>query len=352
MGQTVIIRGKVYPAIGRVYLPLASAPETTAAFVDTTGTTALAVDLLAGKTAWAENQLMTGTMPDQGAVTLVIERAEETVSIPAGYHDGQGSVKISPAEAAKVIPENIKQGVTLLGVTGGAAIADTTLPEGEALTAEDLLAGKKGWANGVLIAGTMPDRGTANETITTPQQVVTLEAGRYAGGRIALEEASQQALVPENLRSGVTILGVTGSAAIADTTLPVTGAGAADVLEGKQAWVNGVLVTGTMPDRGAVTAEITAVGQVVTLQPGRYAESTVTIQPAEAAKLVAGNVRGGVTILGVAGSPMVADTTLAATAAQAGDLAQGKQAWVNGTLLTGTGTRPTISLAGGVLSIR
>lgn len=67
--------------------------------------------------------------------------------------------------------------------------------------------------------------------------------------------------------------------------------------------------------------------------------------------LVAGNIKSGVTILGVDGGPNVNDTTLTSTAAGAGDIALGKQAWANGVLLTGTGSQPTISLSDGVLSI-
>lgn len=39
-------------------------------------------------------------------------------TIPAGYHDGSGTVRVAPTEAAKIIPGNIKEGVEVLGVTG------------------------------------------------------------------------------------------------------------------------------------------------------------------------------------------------------------------------------------------
>ena len=58
------------------------------------------------------------SMTDNGAVSGVISTKAEDFVIPQGYHNGGGSVKISPSEQAKIVPENIRDGVTLLGVTG------------------------------------------------------------------------------------------------------------------------------------------------------------------------------------------------------------------------------------------
>ena len=41
-----------------------------------------------------------------------------SVTIPAGYHDGSGSVTIDPIERAKIVANNIREGVKILGVTG------------------------------------------------------------------------------------------------------------------------------------------------------------------------------------------------------------------------------------------
>ena len=35
-----------------------------------------------------------------------------------GYHDGSGTVTIAAAEKAKLVPDNIRQGITILGVEG------------------------------------------------------------------------------------------------------------------------------------------------------------------------------------------------------------------------------------------
>ena len=57
-------------------------------------------------------------MPNNGAVEGYISDKTQPYMIPAGYHDGAGSVGIASAEAAKIIASNIKDGVSILGVTG------------------------------------------------------------------------------------------------------------------------------------------------------------------------------------------------------------------------------------------
>ena len=54
----------------------------------------------------------------QGAVIKEISAKAEEAEIPAGYHDGTGKVTIAAKEQAKIIPENIKAGITILGEEG------------------------------------------------------------------------------------------------------------------------------------------------------------------------------------------------------------------------------------------
>lgn len=86
--------------------------------VDSQNATATEAEILAGKTAYARGAKVTGTMPNNGAVTGVIGTKEGKYTIPQGYHDGSGKVGIAPAEQAKLIPGNIRQGITVLGVLG------------------------------------------------------------------------------------------------------------------------------------------------------------------------------------------------------------------------------------------
>lgn len=85
---------------------------------NTTGATALAGDILYGETAYANGNLITGSMPNNGAVSGTISTKAQEYTVPLGYHDGSGKVSISSTEQAKIIAENIKSGVTILGVEG------------------------------------------------------------------------------------------------------------------------------------------------------------------------------------------------------------------------------------------
>ena len=85
---------------------------------DTSDATAAVAEILAGKTAYARGSKLTGTMPNNGAVSGTISTKAQEVSIAQGYHDGSGKVSISATEQAKIIAANIKQGVSILGVTG------------------------------------------------------------------------------------------------------------------------------------------------------------------------------------------------------------------------------------------
>ena len=87
--------------------------------MDLTADTIAAADLLSGKTAHgADGESITGAMVNRGAVSGTIATKAGTYQIQSGYHNGSGSVQISAVEQAKIIPENIKSGVTLLGVEG------------------------------------------------------------------------------------------------------------------------------------------------------------------------------------------------------------------------------------------
>lgn len=78
---------------------------------------------------------------------------------------------------------------------------------------------------------------------------------------------------------------------------------ASEVLTGKTAYVTGSKVTGTMPNRGSVVGTITTKSDSYTIQNGYHDGSgSVSIDSAEQAKIVAGNIKSGVQILGVTGT--------------------------------------------------
>jgi len=102
-----------------------------------------------------------------------------------------------------------------------------------------------------------------------------------------------------HLPSGAT---ATGSCTYDADTSDATANGS-EILATKTAYVNGVKVTGTMPNRGGQTGAITTKAQEVAIQNGYHDGSgKVSIDATEQAKLIASNILQGVTILGVTGS--------------------------------------------------
>lgn len=85
---------------------------------NTQDATATDAEILAGKTAYNKGTKLTGKMPNNGAVSGTISTKSSQYTVPQGYHDGSGKVSIASAEQAKIIPTNIRDGVTILGVTG------------------------------------------------------------------------------------------------------------------------------------------------------------------------------------------------------------------------------------------
>ena len=85
---------------------------------DTSEDDVAVAEILYGKTAHARGSQLTGTMPNNGAVSGTISTKAGTYTVPQGYHDGSGTVGISSTEQAKIIAGNIKSGIEILGVTG------------------------------------------------------------------------------------------------------------------------------------------------------------------------------------------------------------------------------------------
>ena len=101
---------------------------------DTSDANAVAAELLKDKTAYVNGVKLTGTMPNNGAKTLNIVDKSTPVTIPTGFHDGSGKAQIDPTEAAKLIPTNIREGITVLGVTGTMSGSEGMQPQAKNVT--------------------------------------------------------------------------------------------------------------------------------------------------------------------------------------------------------------------------
>lgn len=109
---------------------------------DTSDANASASEILNGRTAYVNGNKITVEMPNNGAVSGTISTKDGSYVVPAGYHNGLGSVSIDSTEQAKIIASNIKSGVSILGVVGdysGEAVTAGAVSAVPYLTAQTIL---------------------------------------------------------------------------------------------------------------------------------------------------------------------------------------------------------------------
>lgn len=177
---------------------------------DVSQVTAGAANVLAGTYIVTNQGRIQGTMKNNGNVAGTISTKDGSYTIPIGYHSGSGTVKISDTEKAKIIPANIKKGVTILGQTGtceaGTTTSGTDTTDATA-SASDIRSGKTAYVNGRKLTGTIPNQ--AAQTITPGTTDKTISSGKYLSGTQTIKGDSK--LVASNIKSGISIFGVTGT---------------------------------------------------------------------------------------------------------------------------------------------
>lgn len=241
---------------------------------------------------------------NQGAVDANVKEGE-SYTIPAGYHNGSGTVKgVSGGgnynlQAKSVTPTKEQQSVTpdqgyygLSGVTVGAIPENYQDVSATTAAPADVLANKVFIdADGVTQAGTMPDNGAVEKVLdaTTGNQEYTVPAGKHSGaGKVSVALETKSA-TPAEAAQDITptkgkVLGKVTVGAIPDKYKDVSGvtAGAADVLDGKFiVLADGSKVEGTMANNGAIAKTIDGLTQTsVDIPAGYTSGGTVSLTDA------------------------------------------------------------------------
>ena len=230
---------------------------------------------------------------NNGAVDANVKEGE-SYTIPAGYHNGSGTVKgVSGGgnynlQAKSVTPTKEQQSITpdqgyygLSGVTVGAIPENYQDVSATTAAPADVLANKVFVdADGVTQAGTMPDNGAVEKVLdaTTGNQEYTVPAGKHSGtGKVSVALETKSA-TPAEAAQDITptkgkVLGKVTVGAIPAKYKDVSGvtAEAADVLDGKFiVLADGSKVEGTMANNGAISKTIDGLTQTSVAVPAGY----------------------------------------------------------------------------------
>ena len=95
--------------------------------------------------------------------------------------------------------------------SGTAKFFDTASAD---ITSDDVLTGKTAFGSSGSVSGSMANNGSTSGTISTKAGTVNIPAGYTSGGTVKISDTEQAKVIASNIKSGVTLLGVSGSLAL------------------------------------------------------------------------------------------------------------------------------------------
>ncbi len=221
-------------------------------YQDVTDVTATAADVLSPAVfVDSTGAVKAGTMQNRGAVDATIDTETTSYTVPVGYHNGAGKVKIvtetksatPTTESQTIVPTS---GKVLSSVTVGAIPANFGDATGKTIVAADLLKGETAigydseTGKAISITGTMQNRGAVTQSLN----------------------AGESYTIPTGYHNGSGVIKANSLASQTGVDSGKTAVSAAQMLTGYQGWVNGTKISGSMANNGAVNGSITGLGSV------------------------------------------------------------------------------------------
>lgn len=138
---------------------------------DTQDATASDAEILSGKSAYVRGVKRNGTMKNNGAVSIKISGKDDAIQIAQGYHDGAGTAALDDTEKAKLIPNNIREGVTMFGVVGAMSGSEGIKAQNKEVTAS------------TTDQTVLPDTGYTHLAQVVVRAIPYVESDNSAGGK-------------------------------------------------------------------------------------------------------------------------------------------------------------------------
>lgn len=229
-------------------------------------------------------------LADRGAVKVEVKEGE-SYTIPAGYHNGSGTVSgVSGGgnynlQEKTVTPTKQQQNVTAGdGYYGLSAVTVAPIPDmyqdvsSVTATKGDVLTGKVFVAaDGTVLTGEMTNNGAVEKVLDVTTVSYTIPKGYHSGeGKVTIS-LETKTVTPTKSAQDITptegkLLNKVTVAAIPDKYVDTTDADAvaANILLDKTAYVNGAKVKGTMPNNGSVTKTIDGITTTNATVPAGY----------------------------------------------------------------------------------
>lgn len=235
---------------------------------------------------------------NQGAVSVTVQEGD-TYTIPAGYHNGSGTVSGVAGggnytlQSKTATPTKKQQSITpdsgyygLSDVTLGAIpdayqdVTSVTAVAGDVLTGKIIVA-----ADGTVITGTMTNNGNVDKTLDVTTISYTIPKGYHGGTGTVKIVLETKTVTPTKAAQDITpaagkVLSKVTVAAIPDNFVDTEDADAlaGDILVDKTAYVGGAKLTGTMPSNGDVSQSIDGLTTTsVAIPAGHTSGGTVSL---------------------------------------------------------------------------
>lgn len=293
------------------------------AYQNVSSVTATASDVLAGKViVTSDGSVTTGIMTNNGAVSRTLSGSQVSYTIPAGYHNGKGEVKIVTQEVGNVIPTDSKQTITpsagkvITKVTVEpvpAKYGDVTNIEAAQSVAAALLKGHKAIAKNsdgeaMVVDGEMPNNGAVSQVLNTSTTSYKVPEGYHNGSGTVSVSLEQKTATPSKEQQHITptdgkVLSKVTVDPIPDRYGDVKQTSVYDVLQshllkgtaalGQDYNGNAVRVEGEMPNRAAIDETLDTTNSSVKIQNGYHngdGKVKIVLEEKEVAPLAQGNL--------------------------------------------------------------